>query len=339
MLTSIVKETKEKVLASEVSKAHGPFECPDCLGQMFLVKGFQKKHHFRHKSLTPNCSYADYERGESELHQNVKESIYKALREEGIESELEKRLVGDDGKVNIADVWAVINNQQVAIEIQRSNLTVEQIEERTKRYAEKNIAVIWIIPEKPTYFITLKSYVIWLQLVQGGFVYYYDEGLTLEKIHYEENEMSRSDKHGKVNLITDFIAVDKESQTYWNGGNWLVKTGNLKLWIDNKPEWWITREMKSLFKQTNDKVLDLWRTCSDIMNLSKYLQKDEKKQVYDLFDKMRWWNDELKLKTLHDYRWFFKEFNKCRFYQLSKTASDFLKIVKERKENASSLII
>lgn len=58
--------------------------------------------------------------------------------------ELEK-----DFGISIADVFACISNTPVAIEIQRSNLSVNEIIRRTENYCRLGIAVLWIALYSP----------------------------------------------------------------------------------------------------------------------------------------------------------------------------------------------
>ncbi|MGO9265463.1 MAG: competence protein CoiA [Candidatus Binataceae bacterium] len=137
MLTAIRQSDKTKVLARIVVRAESPFLCPLCLREVILRKGKIKVHHFAHKPPV-TCSLGA---GETEEHHRAKLAIYDALRVNTLVSdvELEKDLGG-----SVADVYARISGVRVAVEIQRSSLTVNEIVARTQNYHRLQIAVLWI---------------------------------------------------------------------------------------------------------------------------------------------------------------------------------------------------
>lgn len=114
--------------------------CPNCGGGVNLRNGLVKIEHFAHNPGN-SCEYA----GESLLHIQMKSQIYKNLIER-IGSkvkniELEKPL----GNCR-PDVLIEGKKKSIAIEVQASVLTPEQILGRTSRYHEKGINVLWVVP-------------------------------------------------------------------------------------------------------------------------------------------------------------------------------------------------
>lgn len=242
MLCAIQQSTNKKVRARVVEKSDGPFYCPKCGSELNIRKGMVKVHHFAHKPPV-TCNYG---KGESETHRKAKESIYEALLERTDVSivELEK----DWGEV-VSDVYAEIKGHAVAFEIQISNLTMAEIIHRTKSYASKGIAVLWL----PIFNSKLNderytpsSWEKWLHAAYFGRVYYWLEGLSVIPVHFgdyqieveatswynqfgEEQYAGGYSKRSKkwrepitypaVNIPTDFVLRNRK---LWEGGKILV---------------------------------------------------------------------------------------------------------------------
>ena len=177
----------------EVEKEDGPFFCPSCRGKVILKKGRIKIPHFAHKPPV-TCIYG---KGESEIH-------YKAKLE--IRDELERRF--KKGKYNIEvekflgkvrpDVYFEKSDksQKFAIEIQKSNLTIETIEKRTKEYNNLGIYVLWL-PLYSEREIQLreeqfrpKSWEKWLHTLNYGAIYYWTERLKFKEFKFESEKVT-----------------------------------------------------------------------------------------------------------------------------------------------------
>lgn len=141
MLTAM-KENQEIALAWEAQRIEAPFFCPGCGQLLTLKKGEKKIHHFAHKPPT-DCLYAS---GETEDHLRVKRAIYEALVNHPMVTKcaLERNLsdVRPDVSMYVADV-------PVAIEVQRSNLSVETIIARFREYTRRNISLFWVLTQEP----------------------------------------------------------------------------------------------------------------------------------------------------------------------------------------------
>lgn len=183
MLTSIRQSDDHKVYARDVEKTDAPFKCPVCGGETVLHKGAVKVHHFAHKPPV----FCEYGKGESEAHRQCKQSIYDALKvAPGVtEGELEKNF----GRV-VSDVFFIFNGMRVAIEVQISNLTINQIIERTEAYNDLGIYILWM----PLFASKLDSKVYapklwekWLHTAYFGRIYYWLEGLSAIAIHFSEH--------------------------------------------------------------------------------------------------------------------------------------------------------
>ena len=187
MLCAIRGKDKEKVNARNTSKEESPFYCPRCSDELNLRKGMLRVHHFAHKPPVL-CSFG---LGESEAHRKCKLSIYDALlKAEGVKDcELEKNL-GDF----TPDVFASIRNVPVAIEVQISNLTMQEIIRRTEHYKRASISVLWLslfnrgLDEKK---YTPRAWEKWLHATYFGRVYYWLADSTVLPVHFNDYMSSR----------------------------------------------------------------------------------------------------------------------------------------------------
>jgi competence protein CoiA len=230
MLTSISDSTQKRIHCKDAQKSDGLFTCPACGSETILKKGTIKAPHFAHKPPT-SCEYG---KGESEEHRRAKQSIYDALQERpGVDSlELEKYF----GRV-IADVFFVVNQKQIAIEVQVSKLDLKRIAQRTLEYTRLGVYVLWLpIFSEPLEepFYAPKIWEKWLHTVYFGKVYYWVEGLKVCPISYKAIKeyvgmnayggggYTRTFKRDKelnrepiLDILDDFRPT---SRTAWSGG-------------------------------------------------------------------------------------------------------------------------
>lgn len=221
MLSAIYKN--QKVYAFETEKEENKiFFCECCNSEVILKKGLSKLHHFAHKSNT-ECIYKT---NESEEHLHIKEEIYKSLLNFNFIKNLEmEKFLGNA----ISDIYFEKNNQKIAVEIQLSNLTKEKIIERTLRYKEKDIHVIWIHSYKQFLnrinledkTICLKDWEKWLVSMNYGklFLWKKEEKLipvSFEKIYNNHDKLTRNRyiKSEEIRSIAlHFFGIKKEA---WN---------------------------------------------------------------------------------------------------------------------------
>lgn len=139
MLTAIDRENNQKIIASPDLERKGSYYCQMCSTALLLKKGRVKIPHFAHVPRGLKCDYV----GESLVHLQMKKGIYNYLKREIPNAaliELEKPL----GFAR-PDVF-IQNKYKIAIEVQASKLTVEQILQRTLNYSQNNIFVLWVLP-------------------------------------------------------------------------------------------------------------------------------------------------------------------------------------------------
>lgn len=182
MLTAIQKSIGLKVFARDAVRKDGPYVCAGCGADLNLRRGSIRVAHFAHKPPV-TCQYG---MGETREHHEAKLGIYDGLVKYVCvkNAELEKRVNNQ-----ITDVYAEINGIPVAIEIQRSKLTVAKIRERTVAYHAQGLAVVWIMPTQPK--LTKKTYSPsamekWLHAAYMGRVYYWVRDALIQPIHFDK---------------------------------------------------------------------------------------------------------------------------------------------------------
>jgi competence CoiA-like predicted nuclease len=80
--------------------------------------------------------------GESEEHMFCKKTLFEELPKT-LKPELEKQL----GEVR-ADVYFVYKGNKIAVEFQKSNLSIDYIEQKNNAYLEQGIYVLWVLVEE-----------------------------------------------------------------------------------------------------------------------------------------------------------------------------------------------
>lgn len=256
MLSAKREKDGKKVLARHISKEEGPFNCPGCGKDVNLRKGQIKIHHFAHKPPF-RCRFGA---GETDAHRKCKETIYEKLLPLKYVSdcELEKNFGS-----NVADVFAVINNVPVAIEIQKSNLSVNEIIKRTRSYHEKGIYVLWLClfnKKLNNDAYSPKAWEKWLHATYFGRVYYWVADLTVLPVHFSDystyvEEKSYYDSSGYENYSGGYFKTSKRYKTPKPGKavniaasfkpsfkkSWESKTLTIpecSIYTDNQPVWW-----------------------------------------------------------------------------------------------------
>ena len=130
----------ERVAASTAQRgAH--YQCPNCSGIMILRKGRIVKAHFSHKPPF-DCSLG---KGETVAHMNAKLVIENALLKRELEVKLEF-VVNTPRGDRRADVmtWSPHTERGIVFELQHTEISLDEIEDRAWSYASAGIAQIWI---------------------------------------------------------------------------------------------------------------------------------------------------------------------------------------------------
>lgn len=140
---------------------------------MFIKKGEIKIHHFAHYPDDEN--YCPYSTGESEEHLKAKMNLYNTAKERGIEVKVEDVL----SEHVRADVTFMTSMGKVAVEFQRSGMSVDKIVERMKNYGETRIPVIWVMlkGDEPEYFDITTKDIVFYKMYGNQLYTYYKNGL------------------------------------------------------------------------------------------------------------------------------------------------------------------
>ena len=255
MLTALRQSDTIKVLARDSTTAEAPFLCPQCRKELILRKGRIKVHHFAHKPPV-TCSFGA---GETEQHLRAKLGILDALRGQSNIAELE---VEKDFGTSVADVYARISGVAVAIELQRSALSVNDITARTRNYHRLGIAVIWLglpasLPVEAKY--SPKAWEKWCHAAYFGRIYFWSHGQVIQPLHFDshhihvaatswyedgsEQSAGGYDKRSKrwrtpnpgipMLLSQHFVSRQRPA---WPGGT--VSIPQCTLYVDQQAKWW-----------------------------------------------------------------------------------------------------
>lgn len=246
MLTALRQADGRKIGAWEVERADGPFECHCCGSLLTLRRGGIKAPHFAHQPPV-TCEYGT---GESAEHRRCKLEIYEHLAAHArvAKCEMERRL----GSVR-PDVSAYVNGVPVAVEVQISTLSQEQINARTAEYTRRGIYLIWL----PVYTRALENDLYrpqpwerWLHAAYFGRIYYWVNALNVQPIHLRDYYVRRQGRtrdyqtrsnlkvpiHGQlVHLVDDFRPLRRDEFKAANS----IAIPRSTLFIDSQPRWYL----------------------------------------------------------------------------------------------------
>lgn len=244
-----------KIYAWEASKDE-VFYCPECHNEVILKQGKIREHHFAHK-VDADCPYR---LGETELHLRIKREIYEALKNEPncYRPELERVLNGVR-----PDISLFIGHEPVAIEIQRSDINVDLIIQRTTRYTQLGINLLWILPElnfDERNICRVKTWHQFLYRLQLERVYIWKQGAIVEPVHliphqiwkeqwedWESGEVYGGYYHPsktmrypvrpnkeQLHIVQDFKSFNR---SHFTADNSYIPSS--KIWTDKLDRWWI----------------------------------------------------------------------------------------------------
>lgn len=240
-LVGRITATRERVLARDVEKSAGPFECPACGDEMILRKGTKRVHHFAHKPPV-TCIYG---MGETAAHLNAKLQLYDALSNDpGVEwVKLEESLEDGQRPDLLFRPTKYKGLVEVAIELQRSNLTPQEVIRRTAAYAEKGITILWLIVGKlpgPGAELRPPAWMKALHAIYFGRIFYYGgvEPATGRAfaVAYHLGEVERY-------IESAYNSAGEEVGGYYK----TLKAIKEAQWIGNRPAY-IIEDMKSIYR-------------------------------------------------------------------------------------------
>lgn len=176
--------------ASLCSKKDGPFYCPVCRSDALVHKCVEISDYFAHAArLSPVIGAM-----EGALHNSCKLEILSRLNERHPEGNwAAERVIPENKSKSIPelrpDISGRIRGHPIAIEVQASALTIGKIVKRSKDYAKRGIAILWLVPlreplgDQP---FRPRLYERYLHSIYFGRTYYWwpGLGLTLKPVHY-----------------------------------------------------------------------------------------------------------------------------------------------------------
>ncbi len=246
----------EPMSAWLVHASDGPFFCPGCKRHLILKKGRIKADHFAHEPYV-SCIYGF---GETQEHMEAKRSIFEALsqRPNCSKCQLERHLDGVR-----PDVSLYINKTPVAIEFQRSNIDISEIERRIAQYTHLKIHLLWLLPYPKLTDEGLYRSPIWTNYLHStyfGRLYFWFKGAQVFAAHlkthkswveettwYEDGfeqggggyyrDLKRLKKFERcpdlLDIADDFCAQVRPPHRMKH-----YELLNCRLWIDRQPMWW-----------------------------------------------------------------------------------------------------
>lgn len=147
MLTAIRASDQKLVAGQSIRKrTEEKYYCPECGAEVIHHKSAAGVviGHFKHRSGTTGCSLA----GESLLHLQTKAQILEYLRREHGNAfrllEAEYRGLGPELRPDI--FLLTQKGTRIAIEVQVSDITVDEMTRRFKAYSQLRIYLLWVLP-------------------------------------------------------------------------------------------------------------------------------------------------------------------------------------------------
>jgi len=255
----------KRCVAWKAEKSEGPFNCPECLGEVILRKGNIREHHFAHKPPF----YCSYGAGETQIHYKCKREIYEALSAHPRcpACDIEKQLNGVR-----PDVYAILSSKKIAIEVQKTTIDLNDIAKKSAIYSKLGVYVLWLVPKESPKLIWHEGEEEWVcrpkvwekyfHAMYYGRLYYWSGGLYINPYHFDKfqiyvEERQWYDENGDeqyaggyykdaralklpiqypgnhLNIIEDFLPRRRPK---FDSKNWSIPSCNI--WMDSMRAWW-----------------------------------------------------------------------------------------------------
>lgn len=140
----IAELSGDRVEAAATVDRRAPYICPGCGSSVILRRGQVRIAHFAHRPGV-GCDYAV---GETLAHMTAKRLFCDTFRARGLRSEVEYPM--GDQRADVV-VWSPADKMAV-IELQHTNLEVEELRFRIRKYRSKGIPQIWLPFVRPQVF-------------------------------------------------------------------------------------------------------------------------------------------------------------------------------------------
>jgi len=236
-----ISNNKISLPAWVAEREMSPFICPECRQKVVLHKGQVRVHHFKHKPPI-TCPYGS---GETDEHFIAKKGIYDALAGHPNVTKTEIEYRGLTGVRPDVYFETQTPSCRVAVELQKSSQTIEDVERRTVSYTKLGVYVIWIFPSKEPKWVEGESDVCKIQswheyfhLMFFGRVYFWQNGTTVRAAHF--GKFFRDTPQG--NWVEDFEEKvgddlsgtdwyqENYDYAYYGGGRRFVKSFKTVMW-------------------------------------------------------------------------------------------------------------
>lgn len=162
----------EIIVADDYSKDQGQVYCPSCHGDLVFRNGKIRVKHFAHKVIN-DCTYGE---GETNEHLEVKQYLYRYFKDRGIEVHPECT----NWKGIRPDVAVRLNEKWIGFEVQKSQISIEEIDDRMRKNKEHGLYNLWILPKNEYKKMSglrfrMKEQNIYLKNLYYGWLYVYND--------------------------------------------------------------------------------------------------------------------------------------------------------------------
>jgi hypothetical protein len=214
------------------------YECPVCNEDLIFVDGNLVIKHFRHK-IESNCESEPETQDHIEMKKYIQEKLN--LSDEEIEY---TKLLHLGFKPD-----AFLEKQNIAIEVQHSNLTEEEFIRRTMNYTKNNIAVLWIFDRWSLLKEDVSAMLRRAHGIYYGRIYCYDIiNKNILPIHLEPmyRWVKEYEGHGgywawykKKRKVVEGLPIEKfsllKTRNLWQNNNFIIAKFYDKIfWEDSK---------------------------------------------------------------------------------------------------------
>jgi competence CoiA-like predicted nuclease len=138
-MLSALNRYNQWVTGVDIKPTGGPFSCPNCGEQVFFRMPKDRVWHFYHQSHQ-RCGY---ENEESPIHYDCKVKMYRSLC---MHPKVSYCMPEYTIRKRRADIYAVINNYPVAIEIQNSDISRQEIQAKFEVYTAASVSCLYLLP-------------------------------------------------------------------------------------------------------------------------------------------------------------------------------------------------
>ncbi|MBO4107510.1 competence protein CoiA [Streptococcus suis] len=191
MLVAIDQRGQTVNLLEKPEVKKGDYFCPACSGRVRYRSGKILRSHFAHQTLR-DCDF--WSENESAQHLELKTILYDWLRKQEV-VKLEVPLP------QIQQVADLLVNQNIALEVQCSRLSISRLQERTKAYQQAGMAVLWLLGKNlwlGERLTNLHKQFLYFSMNMGFHLWELDADKEELRLHYLIHE----DWQGKVHKLT-----------------------------------------------------------------------------------------------------------------------------------------